>query len=53
MNPEKHVEEPVFQDPDPMSESLGEFAETIIDKDGELDPELLEEPMEEEIDKDE
>ena len=31
---------------EPDAGSLGEFTETIIDKDGELEPEVLDEPFE-------
>lgn len=41
-------EPPVPLDPpvEPAAGSLGEFTETIIDKDGELEPEVLDEPVE-------
>ena len=42
--PSKFDNDPVFDQSEPAPESLGEFAETIIDSDGELDPDALEEP---------
>ena len=42
--PSKFDDDPVFDQSEPAPESLGEFAETIIDSDGELDPDALEEP---------
>ena len=42
--PSSHDEDPAFDHSEPAPESLGEFAETIIDRDGELEPDILEEP---------
>lgn len=42
--PSKFDEDPVFENSEPAPESLGEFAETIIDQDGELESDILEEP---------
>ena len=39
-----------FDMPEPLEDGLGEFAETIIDQDGELDPDVLEEPDANEVD---
>lgn len=37
--------QPILDTAEPEPEGHGEFAETIIDKDGELEPEVLEEPF--------
>ena len=35
--------EPILDTPEPEPEGLGEFVETIVDKDGEVEPSILEE----------
>jgi hypothetical protein len=38
------TDEPILDTPEPEPGGLGEFTETIIDEDGEVEPEVLEEP---------
>lgn len=38
------TDEPILDTPEPEPGGLGEFADTIIDEDGEVGPKLLEEP---------
>jgi hypothetical protein len=42
------TDEPILDTPEPEPGGLGEFTETIIDEDGELEPDVLEEPDDEE-----
>jgi hypothetical protein len=37
---------PILDGPEPEPEGLGEFVETIVDKDGEVEPGILDEPEE-------
>ena len=48
LTPDKRtpVDEAVLDIPEPEHDGLGEFNETIIDKDGEVEPVVLEEPDE-------
>ncbi len=44
--PPDHLGEPILDTPEPEPEGLGEFADTIIDQDGEVEPNVLEDPEE-------
>jgi hypothetical protein len=44
MSDPENLPVPLDSPVEPEAGSLGEFVETIIDKDGELEPEVLDEP---------